>query len=184
MLLGFILWVMHNEWFMNICCETKINRLEITRVDQCQYLGVMISMKNCDIDIKRQMRKFYANINTLPRTFSKCSPDVKSTLFKAFSSNMYCSTLWYNCTVTAMKRLRIDYNNSHRRLLGIPKHNSASELFVQLNIESFGELMQNHIYSFMNRLQCSSILILSSICKSTVPLLSNIWTLWHDVLIL
>ena len=38
------------------------NRLEIPRVDQCtcKYLGIMISIKNCDIDIKRQMRKFYA----------------------------------------------------------------------------------------------------------------------------
>ena len=76
------------------------------------------------------MRKFYANINILPRKFSKCPPDVKSTLFKTFCSNMYCSTLWYNCTVTAMKRLRIAYNNSLRRLLCIAKHNSASEMFV------------------------------------------------------
>ena len=58
---------------------------------------------------------------------------------------MYCSTLWCNCTVTAMKRLRIAYNNSLRRLLGIPQHNSASEMFVQLNIKSFGELMRNNI---------------------------------------
>ena len=28
--------------------------------------------------------------------------------------------MWYNCTVTAMMRLRIAYNNSLRRLLGIP----------------------------------------------------------------
>ena len=83
-----------------------------------------------------------------------------------------------------MKRLRIAYNNSLCRLLGIAKHSSAtaSEMFVQLNIKSFGELMRNNIYSFMNRLQCSSDLILSSICKSTVPLHSNIWTWWHDVL--
>ena len=83
-----------------------------------------------------------------------------------------------------MKRLRIAYNNSLCRLLGIAIHSSAtaSEMFVQLNIKSFGELMRNNIYSFMNRLQCSSNLILSSICKSTVPLHSNIWTWWHDVL--
>ena len=83
-----------------------------------------------------------------------------------------------------MKRLRIAYNNCLRRLLGIPKHNGASEMFVQLYIKSFGELMRNSIYSFMNRLQCSSNLILSSICKSTVPLNSKIWKWWHDVLIL
>ena len=48
-----------------------------------------------------------------------CSPDVKCTLFKSFCSNMYCSTMWYNGTVTAMRKYRIAYNNSLRRLLGI-----------------------------------------------------------------
>ena len=33
-----------------------LNRLEIPRVDQCKYLGIMICTKNCDIDLKRQMR--------------------------------------------------------------------------------------------------------------------------------
>ena len=160
-----------------------LNKLEIPKVDQCKYLGIMISIKNCDIDMKRQMRKFYANINILSRKFSKCSPDVKCTLFKSFCSNMYCSTMWYNCTVTAMRRLRIAYNNSLRRLLGIPKHNSASGMFVQLNIKSFGELLRSYIHSFMNRLQCSNNLILSSICESTVPMYSNIWTWWYDMLI-
>ena len=40
-----------------------LNKLEIPRVDQCKYLGIMVSTINCDIDMKRQMRKFYANIN-------------------------------------------------------------------------------------------------------------------------
>ena len=42
-----------------------LNSLEIPRVDQCKHLGIMFSIKNCDIDIKRQMRKIYANINIL-----------------------------------------------------------------------------------------------------------------------
>ena len=99
-----------------------------------------------------------------------CCIDVKCNLFKSFSSKyMYCSTMWYNCTVTAMRRLRIAYNNSLRRLLGIPKHNSASEMFVQLNIKSFGELLRNYIHGFMNRFQCPNNINSSSICESTVP---------------
>ena len=86
---------------------------------------------------------------------------------------MYCSTMWYNCTVTVRRKLRISYNNSLRRLLNIPKHNSASEMFVNLNIMSFGELMGNHIYSFMNRLQFSKKLLLSSTYKSIIALYSN-----------
>ena len=93
---------------------------------------------------------------------------------------LYCSTLWYNCTVTAMRRMRIVYNNSLRRLFSIPKHNSASGMFVQFNIKSFGELLRSYIHSFVNRLQCSNNLILSSICESTVPMYSNIWTWWYD----
>ena len=67
-----------------------------------------------------------------------------------------------------MRVLRIAYNNSLRRLLGIPKHNSASGMFVQLIIKSFGELLRSYIHSFMNRIQCSNNLTLSSICESTV----------------
>ena len=50
-----------------------LNNLEIPKVDQCIYLGITISIKYCDIDMKRQMRKFYENINILSRKFSKCS---------------------------------------------------------------------------------------------------------------
>ena len=37
----------------------SLNKLEIPKVDQCKYLGIMISIKNCDIDMKRQIVKFY-----------------------------------------------------------------------------------------------------------------------------
>ena len=68
---------------------------------------------------------------------------------------MYCSTMRYNCTVTAMKKFRLSYNNSLQRLLNIPKHNRSSEMFVNLNIKSFGELMKNQIYSFINKIAWS-----------------------------
>ena len=103
----------------------------IPGVDQYKYSEIMICTKNCDIDLKKQMRKLYANINILSRKFAKCSPDVKCTLFKAFRSNIYCSTMWINGTVTAMRKLRIAYNNSLRRLLGIPKYNSGSEIYIE-----------------------------------------------------
>ena len=89
-----------------------------------------------------------------------------------------CSTMWYNCTLAAMRRFRMAYNNSLRRLLGIPKHNIASRMFVQFSItgKSFGELLRSYINSFMNRLQCSNNLVLSPTCESSVPIYSNIWT--------
>ena len=144
------------------------------RVDQCKYLGIMICTKNCDMDLKRQMRKFYANNNILSKKFAKYFQDVKCTLFNLFCSNMYFSTMWYNEIVTSMRKLRIAYNNSLRRLLGIPKYNSASEMFVQLNIKSFGELLRKYVFCFINRLTLSDNTMLVSICDSSVLIFSKI----------
>ena len=125
-----------------------LNKLEISRVDQCKYLDIMISTKNCTIDMKRQMTKFYSKINILSRIFSKCSSDVKCMVFKSFCSNIYCSTMWYNCTFSAMRKLRISYNNSLRQLLSIANNNS-SEINVNLKIKSFGELIiKSHLQSY------------------------------------
>ena len=53
----------------------------IPSVHQCKYLGIIISVKKCDADFKRQMRKYYANDNMLLRKFSYCSHDVKCCMF-------------------------------------------------------------------------------------------------------
>ena len=57
-------------------------QMSIPNVTDCRYLGITISVKNCDLDSKRQKGRFYANTNMLLRKFVKCSPDVKCYLFK------------------------------------------------------------------------------------------------------
>ena len=54
-----------------------LHQSKIPLVEQCRYLGTTISIKNSDLDPKRQMRKLYANANLLLRKFSKCSVNVK-----------------------------------------------------------------------------------------------------------
>ena len=61
----------------------------IPSVDLCKCLGIIISVKNWDADLKRQMKKYNANANTLLRKFSYCSLDVKCCMFKS-----YCSSMW------------------------------------------------------------------------------------------
>ena len=53
------------------------------------------------------------------RKFVKCSPDVNCYLFKAYCCNLYCAPFWYDSTQTAMKNLKVAYNNSLRRLLAL-----------------------------------------------------------------
>ena len=151
-----------------------VGQMSIPNVTHYRYLGINISVKNCDLDLKRQKRRFYVKTNKLLRKFVKCSPDVKYYLFKTYCCNLYCPPFWYDSTKTAVKNLKVANNNSLRRLLGLPSHNSASGMFVNLNIPSFEELIRKHVYNFRNTLETSDNVIIRGIYLSHFPLQSDI----------
>ena len=109
------------------------------------------------------MRKMYANANLLLIKFSKCSVNAKCYLFKTYCSNLYCAPMWLDCAKTALIKLKVAYNNSLRRFICLPWHYSASEMFVNLNIKSFGELLRFLLYGFRSRIIISRNFMLSSI---------------------
>ena len=160
--------------------DTKFGLME--SITQCKYLGVIISDHNCDLDLKRQMRKFYTNANMLIRKFFKCTVDVKCYLFKTYCSTLYCSAMWFDSTKSAMKKLKVAYNNSLRRLLSLPTYNSASEMFAVLNIPSFGELLRKFAFSLMTRIASSINSFMVNIYSSSVPMFSKIWGWWYSIL--
>ena len=105
------------------------------------------------------MRKTYANANALLlRKFSKCSVNVKCYLFKTYCSNLYCAPMWVDCTKTALTKLKVAYNYSLRRFMDLPWHNSAREMFVNLNIKSFCELLRVFAHGFRSRILYLGIL--------------------------
>ena len=66
--------------------------------------------------------------------------------------------MWFDCTKTALTKLKVAYNSSLRRFMGLPWHNSASEMFVNLNIKSFGELLRVFVHGFVKGLLYQGIL--------------------------
>ena len=128
------------------------------------------------------MRKYYANANMLLRKFSYCSPDVECCMFKSYCSTMYCFSMWFDSTVTSMKELKIAYNNGLRRLLYLPKYNSASEMFVNLNILSFGEQFRKSGFSFRKIIINSDNSLVHGIFNSASQLFSKVWAWWSDIL--
>ena len=76
-------------------------------------LGTIVSKTSCDNDLKGQIRKYYANANILLRKFSYCSPDVKCCMFISYFATMYCPSMWFDSTVTAMKKLKNAYNSNN-----------------------------------------------------------------------
>ena len=123
----------------------------------------------------------YANANLLLRKFSKCSVNVKCYLFKTYCSILYCAPMWLGCTKTALTKLKVAYNNSLRRFMGLPWHNSASEMFVNQNIKSFGELLRVFTHGFRSRIIISRNCILSSICNRSCSIYSKLWAWWQTL---
>ena len=69
-------------------CKLSLNQESLSYVRDARYLGVVIQSSGTDKDVHRQMRKYYAGINTLIRRFYACSYDVKCFLFRSYISNM------------------------------------------------------------------------------------------------
>ena len=121
----------------------------LTWVSDLKYLGVYIAKNySDDIDIKRQTKAIYARGNTLIRKFSKCSPDVKTQLFKTYCSNLYASHLWHNYSKKEFHRVRVAYNNVFRALMSITRGCSISQSFVDLDVSTFNALLRNYTNVF------------------------------------
>ena len=117
----------------------------------------------------------------LLRKFVKCSPDVKCYLYKTYCCNLYCAPFWYDATKTVMKNVKVAYNNILSRLLGLPSHNSASGMFVNLNIPSFGEILRKYVLNFRNKIKTSDNVIISRIYLSHFSLQPGIWDWWCEI---
>ena len=122
---------------------------------------IHFSMKTT-IDVARQTRKFYMQVNLLLRNFRYCSDDVKCTLFQSYRTNMYCCQLWFNSTKNNLIKLSTSYNSVLCRLLCISKPYSASNMFVSRGIPSFAELLRKSVYRFENQIELSSNSIITA----------------------
>ena len=79
--------------------------------------------------------------------------------------------MWSDSTKSEMKKLKVAYNNSLRRLFSLPTYNGASEMFAVLNIPSFGELLRKFAFSLMTRIASSSMnLFMVNIHRFSVPI--------------
>ena len=73
------------------------------KVSQCKYLGAIVLDHNCDVDLKRQLKKIYINAYMLIKKLVDVSVNIKCNLFKMYCSTTYCSAKWYHTTKSAKK---------------------------------------------------------------------------------
>ena len=96
-------------------------------------------------------------------------------MLKSYCSTMYCSSMWFDSTVTSMRKLKITYNNGlDQEVTKLVSLNSAPEMFVNLIILSFDELLQNFVFSIMSTIHDYGNSLVNGIVKFSVPLFSKI----------
>ena len=151
-------------------------------VAESKYLGFSFcDSKQDDNDILRQMRTVYTKFNTLLRTFSHCSIDVKVTLFQSYCTALYCPFLGSDYKKSTFRKIRVAFNNAYRKILGLPKRSSASAIYAQHNICNFETTIRKSIYGFMQRLENSTNSIIYTLYNSCLVRFV-IWNHWIESL--
>ena len=105
-----------------------------------------------DAEMLRQMRLLYYRSNRLVRLFSK-----------SFCTTFYCPYFWTQYKKATFSKLRVAYNNVYRKMLGLCRRSSASEMFVTNNILNFEALIKKSIFAFTSRLSSSNNAIICTI---------------------
>ena len=117
-------------------------------VAESKHLGFSFcDSKQDDNDILRQMRTVYAKSNTLLRTFSHCSTNVKVTLFQSYCTALYCPFLWSDYKKLTFRKIRVEFNNAYRKIFGLLKK-EVMPVICMLNI-IFVTLKQRYGKAYM-----------------------------------
>ena len=100
--------------------------------------------------------------------FNKCSKNVLIELCRSFCTTFYCPYFWTQHKKATFSKLRVAYNNVYRKVFGLKRRSSASEMFVLNNISNFEALMRKSIFAFTTRLSNSKNAIICTIQRSWI----------------
>ena len=81
---------------------------------------------------------------------------------------------------STLNKLRVAYNNCLKRLMSMPKFCSASQMFVYLDVRSFGEIRRKMVFNFIDRLKKSDNGLIKSV--HTMCFNSNLQKYWRGIL--
>ena len=76
------------------------------------------------------------------------------------------SFLWTHYKKSIHSKLRVAFNNVHRRILKLPPMSSASTMYAVNHIDSFEILIRKRVVGFIERLKVSINSIISCIDNS------------------
>ncbi|CAG9129758.1 unnamed protein product [Plutella xylostella] len=152
------------------------------RVTEFRYLGHLVNEDlHDDADIERERRALSVRCNMVARRFARSNREVKVSLFKAYCQTFYTCSLWVKYTQKAYSALRVQYNNSFRILLRLPRFCSASAMFADSRTDGFHAILRKRAASMMQRIRCSSNSILNTLCNRYDSPIWQHWVALHNI---
>ena len=88
----------------------------------------------------------YAKFNKIISTFSHCTIDVKLLLIKSYCTSFYCGYMWSDYKKITYSKLRVAFNNVHRRVLRLSYRSSFSTMYTTHNINNMEALINIQLY--------------------------------------
>jgi hypothetical protein len=164
------------------CPEVFLNGEKLKYASSVKYLGILFNETMCDDDdILRQLRLLYIRCNSLLRHFSTCSIHVKLELFRSYCAVFYCPYMWTKYNKKTYAKIRVAYNNAHRRILSLPPRCSASAMFANNNLWNLDTLIRRSTHAFMQRLSYSKNGLVHAFQQSYL-INYVIWDQWYSLL--
>ena len=151
----------------------QINGQQLTTVDKCKHLGVIIDKHlTWNENIEYTRKKALKGLHMLKRAKPFLPRDILKTVYSAIvlPHLQYCNIVWGNCGLTSASRLQIIQNRSARIICGVtwdtPSHEVLSTLkWLPLNIR---QIYNCNILSY-------------KIINNTAPSYLNDLLLYNDV---
>lgn len=154
----------------------------LQQVSKFKYLGHWVTDDSSDnMDIERERRALSVRCNMLARRFARCTRDVKITLFKSYCQTLYTCGLWVNYTHRAYSALRVQYNNTFRGMLGLPRWCSASAMFAEARTQDFFAVMRMRCASLLCRIRISSNVLLKTLSERWDSPMLQAWMGLHSL---
>lgn len=165
------------------CPRMKLNDNFLQYVSAFKYLGYHFNENFKDDDeILHQIRTFYARLNSLLRDFAHCSISIKLKLLKTYCINFYCSYIWSDMKSRTLQKMRVAYNNAHRKILGFTTRDSVRGVLTKNNIDTFDIYLRKTTFSFRERVCISTNEVVDSLIKCWSILDASIWKQWSKIL--
>ncbi|XP_063361861.1 uncharacterized protein LOC134650858 [Cydia amplana] len=158
----------------------RLNGEQLTRVNSFKYLGHLVTDDlRDDSDIERERRALAIRANMIARRFSRCTAQVKITLFRAYCTSLYTCSSWARYTQRSINKLRVQYNDAFRVLLRLPRHCSASGMFADAHVDSFYATLRKRCAATLRRVRDSRHSLLSVVAERWDSGLIRHWSSLH-----